>query len=346
MGVPKISVCIPAYNRSSVLPELLDSIFNQDYDDFEVVIAEDGSPERPLIAKISGEYAIRNTGRLKYIENPRNFGYDGNIRNLFKLAQGEFVLFMGNDDIMCPGALTRVANAIRHHPNIGVVLRTYAAFDGDPSNIVEAFRYFDREIFFPAGQETISTIYRRSVVIPGMVIHRESAIKYETDRFDGILLYQLYLVAEILVQKNAVYIPDVTVLYRTGGSPDFGSSAAEQGKFEPNAQTPASSLHFVRGMLEIAQYVEQHRNIPIYKPILRDIANYSYPLLSIQAEQPIKVFLNYGWGLSRLGFASYPLFWIYWLAIIVLGVQNTDRIIRWLKKRLGRTPSIGNIYKG
>jgi len=341
-----LSVCIPAYNRANLLPSLLDSIFSQDFDDFEVVIAEDGSPERLAIREVANDYAARYPGRLIYVENPENLGYDGNLRNMFELAKGEYVFFMGNDDLMCLGALTKVADVVKRHPDVGVVLRTYAAFDDTPDNVVQTFRYFEREIFFPAGPDTISTIYRRSVVIPGMVIHREAALKLTTDRFDGILLYQLYLVAEILVEKNAVYLPDVTVLYRNGGTPDFGNSAAEQGKFVPKAQTPASSLYFVQGMLDIARYVEQHRNISIYKPILRDIANYSYPLLSIQAQQPLKVFLGYGWSLSKMGFARYPLFWIYWVAILLLGAKRTDGLIRWIKRRLGRTPALGKVYQG
>jgi len=343
---PKISVCIPAYNRAALLPVLLDSILTQDFDDFEVVIAEDNSPERGIISEVVDEYEKRYPGRLTYVENPINLGYDGNLRSLFEIAKGEYVFFMGNDDIMCAGALVKVSDAIERHPNIGVVLRTYAAFDETPDNIVQTFRYFDREIFFPAGTKTISTIYRRSVVIPGMVIHRATALRIATDRFDGLLLYQLYLVAEILVEMNAVYLPDVTVLYRNGGTPDFGNSVSEQGKFEPKEQTPASSLYFIKGMLDIARYVEFHRGVTIYKSIRRDIANYSYPLIAIQARQPLKIFIGYGWGLAKMGFARYPLFWGYWLAILALGVKRTDSLILWIKGRLGRTPVLGNIYQG
>jgi abequosyltransferase len=343
---PKISVCIPAYNRASLLPELLDSVFSQEFDDYEVLITEDFSPERDAIRAVAINYADRYPGKLRYEENPVNFGYDGNLRNIIRLAQGDYVFFMGNDDLMAPGALARVGAALARHSDVGVVLRTYAVFDGSPDNIVETFRYFDQERFFPAGVSTIATIYRRAVVIPGMVLHRESALKYASDRFDGTLLYQLYLVAEILTERNAVFLPDVSVLYRSGGTPDFGNSAAEQGKFTPKEQTPESSLHFVKGMLEIAEYVGQERRIPIYPLIFKDLANYSYPLLAIQASKPPGAFLKYGWGLRKMGFGRYPLFWAYWLALLVLGVKRVNRLIGWIKARLGRTPVLGNVYQG
>lgn len=344
--VLKISVCIPAYNRASVLRPLLDSILSQSYPDFDVVIAEDGSPERALIAGVVEEYRHAHSGRIHYYENPANLGYDGNLRRLIELASGDYVLFMGNDDLMAPGALEAVGQILSKYPNVGVMLRAYAAFEGEPRNIVQEFKYFDRELYFPPGAPTIGTVYRRSVVIPGMVIHRQAALACATSRFDGTLLYQLYLVAELLVEMNAVYLPQVIALYRNGGTPDFGNSATEKGKFQPKAQTPESSLHFIRGMLDIAKFVETERHVSIYRPILKDLANYSYPLLSIQGNLPISRFLRYGWRLSKLGLGRYPLFWIYFLAILLLGVRNMDVLIRAIKRRMGRTPSLGNVYQG
>ena len=343
---PKISVCIPAYNRAGVLGELLDSILAQDFDDYEIVICEDMSPEREQIRLIASEYSERYPGRIRYIENPGNLGYDGNIRNMIEQARGDYCFFMGNDDLMCPGALAKVAGAVTAHPDTGVVLRSYAVFDGTPDNIVQTFRYFDRELFFPAGPETISTIYRRSVVIPGMVLHRESARKYATDRFDGTLLYQLYLVANILVERNAVYLPDILVLYRSGGTPDFGNAEAESGKFVPNEQTPESSLHFIQGMLDIAAYVEKTRNVPIYKPVIKDIGNYSLPILSIQRGKPFFTFVKYCNGLARMGFWKNGMFYLYFILLTFLGASRLDKMVSYIKRRLGYTPAIGNVFRG
>jgi abequosyltransferase len=343
---PKISVCIPAYNRAEVLSELLDTIVTQDFDSFEIVICEDKSPQRAQISEVVSHYRMAHPGLIRYFENEENLGYDGNLRNLIEKSLGEYCLFMGNDDLMCGGALSNVSSAIGRYPNIGVLLRSYAAFDGTPDNIVQVFRYFDKELFFPAGAETISVIYRRSVVIPGMVINRDAALGWATNRFDGTLLYQLYLVANILADMNAVYLPDVIALYRNGGVPDFGNSAAEQGKFQPKEQTPESSIHFMQGMLEIALSVEAEQNLSIFRPILRDIANYSYPILAIQANKPTLVFLKYGWSLARLGLARYPIFYIWFFSILFVGTTRVDRLIRWVKKRLGYTPSLGNVYRG
>lgn len=343
---PLLSVCIPAYNRAKVLPALLESILQQDFDGYEIVINEDNSPERRTIAEIVARYSALHPGRIRYFENERNLGFDGNLRSLVERSRGEYCLFMGNDDLMCLGALTTVARGIRKHPMVGVVVRSYSSFEGTPDNIVQVFRYFPDERFFQSGPDAIGTVYRRSVVIPGMVVHRDAAHRYASTEFDGTLLYQLYLIANILVEMNAVFLPDIIVLYRNGGVPDFGNAEAERGKFVPADRTPESSLQFMQGMLAIAAGVERQRSVPIYRRILADIANYSYPILSVQSSKPLRVFVSYWWQLGRLGFGRFPLFHIYFLALLILGAKGSDAVIAWIKRRLGHTPSLGALFGG
>ncbi len=342
----KISVCIPAYNRVAVLPALLESVLTQDFDAFEIVVNEDSSPEQHLIREVVECYVNKYPNRIRYFENESNLGYDANLRSLIERASGEYCLFMGNDDLMCPGALKTISGAISRHPRVGVFLRSFSSFDGTPENIVQTFKYFDREIFFPAGARTISTFYKRSVVIPGVTLRREVALQFTTNRFDGTLLYQIYLVANILVEWNGVFSPKVVTWYRNGGIPDFGNSESEKGKFVPRTRTIESSISFMRGMLEIAQYVESERQVKVYRSILRDLSNYSYPILSVQADKPFAEFFKYYAALIRLGFGRKPLFHAYFLAILILGTKRMEGMIAWIKGKLGHTPVIGSVYQG
>lgn len=343
---PIISVCIPAYNRAQVLPALLDSILTQDFENFEVVICEDGSSQREEIRAIVERYMSQYPEHIRYFENEKNLGYDGNLRNLVAKSTGEYCLFMGNDDLMCPGALNIVADAVKRHPNVGVVIRSYASFDGEPENINQIFKYFPEERFFPAGADTVCTAYRRCVVIPGMVIHRDAAQHYATADFDGTLLYQLYLVANILLEMNAVFLPQIIVLYRNGGVPEHGNAEVERGKFVPADRTPESSLQFMRGMLDVAAAVEQTRGAAVYRRIVADIANYSYPILAVQAKRPVSVFVSYWWQLAKMGFGRNLFFHIYFLALLVFGTKHTDALIAMIKRWLGHTPSLGTIFQG
>lgn len=338
---PLLCLCIPAYNRAALLEPLLDSILAQKYDDYEVLICEDSSPERGAIADVVRRFQQGYPGRIRYEENSANLGYDGNIRRLVERARGHYCVFMGNDDLLAEGALARIAAAVTQQPNCGVVVRSYASFESDPWQPKQVFRYYPEQRTLSAGAKAVFTAYRRSVVISGMAIHRDAAQAVATDRFDGTLLYQLYLVGMILAAHAVVFVPEIIALRRDGMPPDFGNSAAERGKFVPHDQTPESSLRFMQGMLMIAQHIEDASCLKVFGAIRSDIGSYAYPILSIQAKRTLPVFFGYSVSLARLGFWRYPLFHLYFFTLLLIGPDRTDRVIGLIKRRLGYTPRLG-----
>src|SRR5258708_2759326 len=114
--LPKLSVCIPAYNRAEYLPALLDSALSQNYPNLEIVITEDNSPEREQIAQVAREYRERGVECIHYFENEKTLGYDGNLRSLFARATGDYCVMMGNDDLLCPGSLATIGGLLAEHP--------------------------------------------------------------------------------------------------------------------------------------------------------------------------------------------------------------------------------------
>lgn len=337
----KISICIPAYNRAQFLPELLDSIIDQGNQGMEILICEDNSPERHQIISIVKHYQNNLPGVIRLVLNEVNLGYDGNLRALIDHAHGEFCLFLGNDDLLCSGALQEIQAIIHRNSDCGVIVRSYGTFDKDPKNIKQIFRYFPDELVVAPGKNAIALAFRRSVVIPGMVIHRESALKLATHKFDGSLLYQLYLVGMILMNRSVVFTPKVIALRRDGIAPDFGNSSSERGKFTPKEQTPESSLFFMDSMFKIAKYIEIQTNLPVSKLIESDIGAYSYPVLAIQAKRSRLTFLKYCIGLGRLGMWKQPFFYFYAVLLITIGPANSEKVIKLIKNRLGHAPRFG-----
>lgn len=338
---PLLTVCIPAYNRAHLLAPLLQSIFMQNFKNFNVLICEDLSPDRSKIASIVAEFVIRYPGKITYEENFENLGYDGNIRKLVDLSTGEYCLFMGNDDLMCVNSMNTLADIISRNNKCGVVIRSYATFDKDPDKYEQVYRYYPNEITLPPGANAIIAAFRRSVVIPGMVIHRDSAHKLATNKFDGTLLYQLYLVGMILSKSSVIFTPEIIALRRNGTLPDFGNSNAEKGKFTPKDQTTDSSLHFMTGMFKIAKDLEEKTGLNIFSSIRADIGAYSYPILSIQASKPKIVFIRYCFQLAKMEFWRSTYFYFYFILLLVLGPSCVDKIICFIKTRLGYTPSLG-----
>ncbi len=344
-GRVRFSLCIPAYNRARHLPALLDSIFAQNYKDFEVVICEDFSRERPHIAAIAHDYAARYPGTLRYEENEVNLGYDANIRRLVEQASGEYCFFMGNDDLMCPEALSTVAGLLERHENVGFVLKSYAWFGDLPDRPCEEIRYFSTERKFAPGPEAIRICFRRSGVISGYIVHRDSAHAATTDRFDGTLYYQMHLTASTLVDRCAVFTPKLLVMCRASEAPEFGSSNSEKGKYVPGHYTPQARLHMISGALSIVRDLRATRGIDVVDDVTRDYANYFYPYIRDQLNLRFKEFVQLYRGYGRMGFNRFPIFHAYCVLGYVLGGSRLDSIIRWYRDRAGRSPAFGFVGK-
>lgn len=337
----RFSICIPAYNRANHLPALLDSIFAQDYGNYEVVICEDMSPQREQIAAVVHEYAQKHPEVIRYIENQKNLGYDANIRELIAQSSGDFCFFMGNDDIMCPGALREVAGVIESHDDVGFVLKSYAWFEGDPSRINQEIRYFSESRFMRKGREAITICYRRAGVISGFIVLRKAAQECATSEFDGALYYQMHVVASVLAQHNAVSMPKVLVLCRGDEPPDFGNSENEKGKYTPGKYTPEARLSMIGGVVAIARRLDEKNGTNYAEAIIHDYANYFYPYIRDQLTLPLKSYWNMYRKFGEMGFSKYPLFHVYFLVCYVLGEKRFDDLTRFVRKWMGRSPKFG-----
>lgn len=338
---PFFSVCIPAYNRARHLPTLLDSILAQSFDSFEIVICEDQSRERAQIGEIVGTYKSRYPGKISYHENIVNLGYDANIRNLVEKANGEYCFFMGNDDLMCPGAMQHVHDLVKRHPNVGMVLKSYAWFDNKPDAINQEIRYFNEERIFKAGEEAVSICFRRAGVISGYIIRRDPAFAASTSEFDGTLYYQMHLTASVLIEESAVATPMVLVLCRNGEPPEFGSSESEKGKYTPGRYTPTARLNMIGGAISIVKSIADRKKIDVVNVVIKDYANYFYPYIKDQLDLPLTDYLKLYVGFAKMGFWKYPLFHAYFFIGYLLGERRFDNVTRFIRNKLGRSPQFG-----
>ena len=337
------SICIPAYNRARHLASLLDSIFSQSFGDFEVVICEDQSREREKIGVIVRDYQSRYPGIIHYFENEENLGYDGNIRNLVEKASGSFCFFLGNDDIMSDGALENVASIIERHGNVGVVLKSYAWFDERPDKINQEVRYFNEETEIEAGSRAIRFAFRRSGVIAGYIVDRDAAYKVATDRFDGTLYYQMYLTANVSIEKPVVVTPKVLVLCRNGEPPEFGNSSREKGKYTPGRFTLEARLNMINGALSIVRYLKANRNVDVVEDVIHDFANYFYPYIRDQLELPIRDYYRLYRGYGKMGFSKYPLFHLYFFLGYLIGEKRFDAMTAFVRGRMGSSPRFSKV---
>ena len=118
MSTPKISICIPTYNGEKYLQEALDSINQQTYKDFEVVVSDDASTDETL--KIIENFK-NNVGFPVYIYNHEPSGIGVNWNNSIRHANGEYIKFLFQDDILEPTCLEKMQKVLDSNPKVGLV---------------------------------------------------------------------------------------------------------------------------------------------------------------------------------------------------------------------------------
>lgn len=115
--MPKVSVLMPVYKTNEqYLREAIESILNQTFTDFELLIVDD-CPAEPR-ADVVKSY---QDPRIKYYQNECNLGISEARNRLLDLAQGEYLAVFDHDDISLPTRLEKEVTFLDQHPDYGVV---------------------------------------------------------------------------------------------------------------------------------------------------------------------------------------------------------------------------------
>ncbi|MCL4546616.1 MAG: glycosyltransferase [Deltaproteobacteria bacterium] len=333
-----ISICIPSYNRPKELLRLLKSIDLKQPEKVEIVICEDCSPKRNEINEAVKDFILNTKYEVKYYENEINIGYDKNLKELILKANGDFIVFMGDDDEFMPEALDKLIDFLENNKNLGYVLKSHR-FIFKNGNI-EKFRYYNGNKFFKPCEETYIELFRKSVFISGFTINRNYIKDLLVNYFDGTLLFQLYLLAEVALKYECAYFDTFLTQAMEEGVPFFGNSESEKELYTPGTITVENSLNFLKGFFKITNYIDKKYNMNSTKRIKIDMSKYFYPSLAIQREKGLKEFLRYVKGLNGMGFNITIYYYIYLIALIIFGKKNCDGAIVLLKKILGKTPKL------
>jgi glycosyltransferase involved in cell wall biosynthesis len=108
-----ISICIPTYNRAHYLRKCIESVLGYQTDDIEIIIQDNYSPD-------DTEQVVKSfqDKRIRYFRNQSNIGARLNVRTIINHAQGDYCLFLTDDDMLIPGAISEIKDfIIKHDPS-------------------------------------------------------------------------------------------------------------------------------------------------------------------------------------------------------------------------------------
>ena len=107
--MPKFSIIIPVYNVEDYIGKCLDSVFNQTFNDYEVIVVNDGTKDNSM--EIVKEYDVK-------IINQENMGLSEARNTGVKKAKGEYIIFLDSDDFIEKDLLKRINDSSKNNPDI------------------------------------------------------------------------------------------------------------------------------------------------------------------------------------------------------------------------------------
>ncbi len=130
MSAPRVSVCIPTFNRARYLRAAIGSVLEQDFRDLEVIVSDDASSDQtPDIVKSMAD------SRFRFARNPSRLGLWANTNQCLARALGRYVIILQDDDALLPGLLRREVEVLESDPGVILVHAAARRVDGDGRQI-------------------------------------------------------------------------------------------------------------------------------------------------------------------------------------------------------------------
>jgi glycosyltransferase involved in cell wall biosynthesis len=207
---PLVSVVIPTYNRRSYIGASVESVLGQNFDDFEVIVVDDGSTDGT--EEVLRPYA----GRIRYVRQENRGAAVARNRGI-RESRAEYIAFMDSDDLASPTHLRSLHGFLGPRADFGMAVGNGAYLEG---------RFHGRSTIIPSDKAT--KLERRGLtfkdVFGGRIVRLQGTLSRRRaleevglldERFR--LSYDLDLVLRLLQKGKVGFVNDVVYLYRKHG---------------------------------------------------------------------------------------------------------------------------------
>ncbi len=252
MNTPVVSVVIATYNKADTIRAAIDSVLNQTYRNFEVLVVDDGSTDETAPR-------IRDYGdKIRYL--PKKNGGTGSTRNLgIEQARGEYVAFLDGDDLWLPQKLELQVAAFEREPGLSAV--QCSAHYVDPELNVLETRHCS------PGQDTLLDflLFRNLPAFASCVMIRKQVLN-RIGKFglDLVILSDWDMACRIAKTGTLRSVPEPLVLYRQ----------------YPNNQSRSVEIHLWSGLRSMRRFFADPALRPEIKRRERQIRARFYAMIA------------------------------------------------------------------
>lgn len=222
----KVSICIPTYNGARYLEACLDSVLNQTYSDFEILVVDDGSTDTTF--EILERYSASNQ-RIRLVRNKNNLGLVSNWNRCIELAQGEWIKFVFQDDMLEPDCLAKMIAATQEGDLFVACARR---FDFEPQTTpeVQAFYLNNKHLVdnLYAGKKKLSALEFADLAVERIganlvgeptvtLLHKSVFERFGTFNEHLIMSCDLEYWTRIGIHTGIRFVPEELAVFRVHG---------------------------------------------------------------------------------------------------------------------------------
>jgi glycosyltransferase involved in cell wall biosynthesis len=202
---PKVSVLMPVYNAESFLVDAIESILQQTYKNFELIIVDDGSTD--ATPKILSAFAKKDS-RIHVITNESNLGIVQALNNGLLICQGEYVVRMDADDISVHDRLSKQIPVLEKNPEIVVLGASLGYIDAEGKGLGIVRKCSINKSLLFANPLLHPTVVIRKKTLDKIGVYYQSKYLYAEDYFLWLRLSK---------EGKLDAIPDIVLNYRISG---------------------------------------------------------------------------------------------------------------------------------
>lgn len=209
---PLVSVLIPTHNRPDFLVQSLQSVLDNCFEDFEIIVSDNSADGRaePVVKQISDQ-------RIRYIRQIPPSDKSTNWSHAAYHACGTYCFKLDDDDVILPGFLSRCADFMEKHPTVGSIFTGFQQIDlrNKKRTVI-----IDKDFFGPSGM-VAGEKYARAVLTNegGYPLNQKTAGFYRRSLAENIHFYDhasedFTFTVALAFQADVSYIPDVLYEWR------------------------------------------------------------------------------------------------------------------------------------
>lgn len=181
---PYISVILPVYNAEKYIAQSIQSILNQTFEDFELIVVDDGSTDQSLSI-----IQTFHDPRLLVLRHDRNLGYPFAMNTGLSHARGKYIARMDADDVCHPMRLERQVQVHEENPEVALVscLRYWITPNGIPYTLRSQMAMYTGEVYYETWEDVITR--RKKFTDSGVVALRDRIMSvggYRTYQLSGM----------------------------------------------------------------------------------------------------------------------------------------------------------------